>query len=1646
MLLSKRLVLMAFVFLLLTLSLSPRLAAEAQDIAEATTDVESTEVIVETEAVPTEQITEEATATEAPTVEPTLEATVETTEIPTEAPTSAPTDEATLEPTEIPVSEPPLFNFSQSVFDAATGIPLEISLSVSDDVGEVRVMAESSAAANVSVTTSAPIETEAPFNTSVTVTYLAPSGYTGTDSLTLTALDTTGNQVSASITVNVLAPVTEATEESVLQEAPQAATTFVVNDTGDAGDATPGDGVCATAGAVCTLRAAIEESNANAGNDTINFNIAGDGPHTIAIASNLPTITQTVTINGYSEPGASAATGSTAATLQIIVTSGDVVVQGFGIAANNSTIQGIVANNLITAVRIEGNNNIIAGNYLGTSAAGTSAVPNEVGILIDASTNNTIGGVNPDARNIISGNSEGGISITGEQSTGNKIQGNYIGANVAGTASLSTGFDVYGVRIVDGASNTTIGGTASNARNLISGVGGTGVLIFGSNNNLVQGNYIGTTVDGTAALPNEIGVSVTLSSGNVIGGTGAGARNLISGNTAYGIVLGVEEESSVPRTGNTVQGNYIGTDVTGASAIANGTDPVAINPAGIFIGGSPNNLIGGTSAGARNLISGNAGYGIFIDGETATGNQVQGNTIGTDAAGIAALANSDQGVYIEDSSNNTIGGITAGARNIISGNELEAITITGATASGNKIQGNYIGLNAAGTARVGTGTGNTTAINITDAPNTVIGGTATGARNVIAGNIQIAGITASGTTIQGNYIGTDATGTVLLGRGGSVQLVTGVSNTLIGGTTPAVRNIITGETTVAVLITEANNNQVQGNYIGTDVTGTLPLGNSLIDDPVDDGYGVVLDNADNNTIGGTTPGARNIIAASEFDGVVLQDGSSGNVVQGNTIGTNAAGTTALANEGVGIRISDATGNTIGGNVPGARNLISGNFGGGILIDADTNIVQGNYIGTNAAGNAAINNLDQGITINGDSNIIGGDEASERNLISGNSSYGVFIGDSASANTVSGNYIGVNAAGNQALPNNGGVLLQGDANTVGGDSPGERNLISGNTGDGIFFEAGENNIISGNYIGTDFTGKKDLGNTAGVTISDGNSNTIGGVNPGEENLIAFNDFGISISEVVGADGNRILGNRIFNNGGLGIDLNADGVTLNDDDDPDGGANNSQNFPVITGVTATAIDGTLNSTPGTEFRIELFSNATCDSSGYGEGENFIGTTNVTTDANGDGTFSANITPALKVGSYITATATSVTAGNTSEFSACFVYATGAPRVRATAIYPLNNAIVFTDTPTLQWNAAALAQTYSIELDDNADFSSPLVTLTSTGGNRSFTTPALTDDTKYYWRVRGENPQGNGLFATFAFTVNIDAAPELIRPFDHSFTNDTTPNFVWKRLMGAANYQLRIDDEAACDGSVFQTVTNRSVFMLPAANALPEGTYYWCVLGFDADGNASDLSAVRSFDITLLKTPANGSIFALPATGRVTFSWNRAPGSGVTYRLIVDDDADLSADTVLDVADLNATRYVTAANALGAEDIYYWRVEVTGGTWSVDTPIVWTFGLTELRPVAPTLDTPANGALLDTATPLLNWNEVAGVGSAVITYEIWVDDNANFSSPVVQFLDDDGVTDETVGPLVDGKRYYWKVRAVYDGAVYGPFSQTRNFTVDF
>jgi hypothetical protein len=838
---------------------------------------------------------------------------------------------------------------------------------------------------------------------------------------------------------------------------------YIVNSAGDDGD-------------IGELRDAINQANATGSTITeIDFHIGTVGSQqTISLTSALPALTASnVNINGLSQGGA----GNTTPLIQldgggIVGTTG---INGLVISGSSCTVSGLVISHFFDdGLVVGGSNNLITDNYLGTDLSGTKAVGNSVGALIEGS-GITIGGTAKAAGNLISGNVSQGLYLSAVGP--NLVEGNFIGTDKTGTKAVANGHE----GVVINENGDTLGGTTAGARNLISGNTLDGVYLLGGQD-VVEGNYIGTDITGTKIVSNGGNGVTLLGAFNTVGGTVKAAGNVISGNNNDGVMMG----NAGAHIYALIEGNYIGTDAAGANPLPNGKNGVENS--------SDDVTIGGTTTGARNVISGNSNAGILID-FIVSSVTVQGNFLGTNAAGTSAVGNS---VGLEIAAPNlTLGGTTAAARNVISGNTKAGVLIDG-SASGGSVEGNYIGTDKNGLSAVANGIG------IDDqASSNIIGGLTAAARNVISGNtldgVLLDNFT-SGIQVQGNYVGTDKTGGTALANGTGVEVDSiSASGNVVGGSVSGARNVISGNTNDGVKIdSNVSGVTVAGNFIGLNTSGGGALSNSI---GVEDASGL-----GSNTIGGTSYYARNIISGNSADGVLLDSGSNADLILNNFIGTTFSGTGIVGNSSNGIEVA-STGNTIGGTATGTRNVISGNSNDGVLFDsgASGNQVLGNYVGPDLTASFIVGNFNHGIETLASNNTIGGATTAARNVISGNANDGILIDSGVTGTQVQGNYIGTDKGGTFSIQNFNGIEVANSNNTIGGTTAGARNLISGNNRDGIKIDSGVSGVlVVGNYIGVDYTGNNGLGNANGVEIA-GINNTIGGTAPGTRNVISNNQI-------------------------------------------------------------------------------------------------------------------------------------------------------------------------------------------------------------------------------------------------------------------------------------------------------------------------------------------------------------------------------------------------------------------------------------------------------------------------------------------------------------------------------------------------------------
>lgn len=695
------------------------------------------------------------------------------------------------------------------------------------------------------------------------------------------------------------------------------------------------------------------------------------------------------------------------------------------------------------------------------------------------------------------------------------------------------------------------------------------------------------------------------------------------------------------------------------------------------------------ASGAHGLVLQNTGSHVFalsITGfpgdairlEGGGSHRIHDNWLGLSTRSATPIPNT-AGLRINGSANNRVG---SDQFNIARGNTIvgngNGIIIQGPQSSNNRIVDNWIGttqLSAAGMGNQSAG------VFINGAPGNKVGdiqtieGTGFSRGNIISGNnpngngfgVRIVGSGAIGNVVQSNRIGVTVDGLSALRNGSKGIAIENAPDTFIDANLIAANPI-----GIQVEGAQASGTRIERNLLGLAFDGNAAIAGAS--------HGIWIQRT--TTVGSSQPGLGNTISGHSVAGVYLDsEASSGSVVQGNLIGSNQAGDTAIGN-GVGVSIFRSHDHLIGGLSVAAGNLITGSSQQNIRLVGDSSRVriEGNRIGTDGTGNVALSRSGAGFNVyleGGSDNRVGGSDPGAGNLISGfgplvngnNHGVGIRLSASSAGNVVAGNRIGTNADGSQALGNGGAgvwvsvlpfVTTPSTPTVIGGLVSAAGNQIAGNAGAGVEIAGADFVRIQGNTIGESSQGGVALGNAFhGVSIS-GSDNVVGGIESGAANRIANGSTnapgGARGVYITAGQRNRVSGNHTTANSGLGIDLlgggeNADRVTPNDPCDADTGPNGLQNFPIITSAEATAggvsVSGTLDSVANAIFEIDLYFNSVCDASGHGEGATWLGRISATTNAQCAASF--NTLLPLPGNGALTATATDAN-GNTSEFSSC------------------------------------------------------------------------------------------------------------------------------------------------------------------------------------------------------------------------------------------------------------------------------------------------------------------------------------------------------------------------------------------------------------
>ncbi|HOW26549.1 MAG TPA: right-handed parallel beta-helix repeat-containing protein, partial [Bacteroidales bacterium] len=991
---------------------------------------------------------------------------------------------------------------------------------------------------------------------------------------------------------------------------PAMAATYTVTTTSDSG---PG-----------SLRQAITDANLNTGPDNIHFNIPNTDPNyhpvtgvcIITLADDLPEITDPVTIDGLTQPGAAAGNlmAGTPHTLKIEIQGTDIngTYNGFHITSDGCTLRGLAINRINSyCISFNGTDfNTVQTCYFGLDAAGLWADKNTNygnGIYLEACGTTLIGGGGNGNGNVIAGTYQEAILADDDGTPSNgcqnlTIQGNIIGWDVTGQGG-NENFACNRAIDLDNTSQVLIGGTTLQEKNVIANCGDNVTFNYGDNvpsstpcdNITIRGNILGADITGTLAgfgPVNDKGIQMNTCTTVTIN------DNLISGNR-YQQLYG--EYCS----GLTMAGNKVGTDISGMSSLT--PAGYSSDKEGLYF-----DHLSNSSIGPDNLISGaTRNFGIVLTGSSAC--TIRGNKIGTDILGNPVLGNAYGGIDLDYSNNITIGGRTAGDGNIIAGNKDHGVYLWYDSGNGynNLIAGNSIFDNEG----LGISLGGGRSVNDNSDPDN--GANRLQNFPVITGVVH-AGSNTDITATLNSTPGTSFTidfywspniyfwdGEYICTGQGKVFLGSTTATTDGSGNTGLISFTATGQIPdgwyVTATATDPSNNTSEFSdpymfggaenvfvVISTDdseVCGSLRQ--AILDANAHPGPDIIRFNIPVSDPGYVASGDYwSIQPGSGLPNIteaVVIDGYTQTGAQPNTTCMPATTDAQLKIEISGINDGGMSyGFYLYDAVDGVDNCtirglaINHWHHGGIGAFGLTNSnFEGNYIGTDITGSISPGGQFQGIYLSsGCSSItIGGGTAEKRNVISGNINNGVYLDWDISNITIQGNYIGTDKTGTVALGNgDNGIYLYGDNdfNLIGGTSACSRNIISGNgtiSGNescGIFGEYGDynDNTIIGNYIGTGVTGTEILGNAHnGIFIKQEiNNNVIGGTAAGEGNIITHNGWaGINLREEYTGNVsicNQISGNSIYDNGMLGIDLDEDS---DNNDEPDGVTTNDVNDP-------------------------------------------------------------------------------------------------------------------------------------------------------------------------------------------------------------------------------------------------------------------------------------------------------------------------------------------------------------------------------------------------------------------------------------------------------------------------------------------------------
>lgn len=881
------------------------------------------------------------------------------------------------------------------------------------------------------------------------------------------------------------------------------ATTYTVTNTNDAG-----------AG---SLRAAITNANGSAGSDTISFNIAGAGVRTITLASALPTITERVFIDGFTQSGTSRNSGvwGSNMVLRIELNGNNAMATGLTINVTNTRVSGLVMNRFTTTsitINAGANSVNIDGNILGLNASGTANSGSANGVVV-FSANNLIGGNSINKRNLIGGcTAMPAVRISGASAVGNTISANCVGLNMAGAV---LGGVQTGVRVEAGATLTTIGSLDVENCNFIGGCTGKGIVVAGAatSGTNIQPNYL-EQITGLPIDLNDDGITA-----NDAGDGDSGANGLQNGAVITRAMTDADGATYAEMSYNGVANRTYRVDAYHTST------PNASGRGGAtnFLGrlqittNASGNWTGHITVG--NGVDFPAGQSISL---------VITDLVTSNSSEFAQNFSPVYGRLIVTNTSETVNGNTASVIDLITTPGADGISLREAVIAGNTTtngwQADQVFFNLPG--------GGAQTINLTSAlpdlhdqfsflgmddpdyvssPVVRVNGSSAGAgangfvvlnggcmfQGLCITDFSVDGIVLRGadTYVLGCFIGVMPDGVTPAGNDGwglRIDNSTGNRTEVQWNDRP---NIISANTLGGVLIDGANasGNVIAHAGIGPDINGLVACGTQPL--------GISLRNgAHDNTIGHSTFLHSCVISGHTQQGI-LGNNSHATTVLNSYIGLNYLGTGALPNGDDGVSV-------VGNNWNITDCLISANGGCGIDLNGNDAYVFRNHIGTNAAGTLALGNAQYGVRYTGGTgSFVGDGTPGNGNTICANGQGGVLL-SGASNGYVRRNLIGLGDNGSTILANTGNGLRLNAA-------PGmfiSDNVISGNTGHGVEVVSTDGANFIDNLIGTDATGMLDKGNGGEGVRVDNSSNLLLGSDINRPNVISGN----------GAHGVHLLG--------------------------------------------------------------------------------------------------------------------------------------------------------------------------------------------------------------------------------------------------------------------------------------------------------------------------------------------------------------------------------------------------------------------------------------------------------------------------------------------------------------------------------------------